>query len=213
MEIAIIDYGSGNLRSVAKAFEKAIKEETLDEYKVIMATSAKDIANSSHIVLPGVGAFGDCKQGLSSIPDLTEAIEDAAFNKGLPLLGICVGMQLMATTDHEYGTHQGLDWVKGAVVPIDSKDKTLKIPHMGWNNISTTNHPIFDGIENGSHAYFVHSYHFKCEDEKDIIATTDYGQTITAAIAKDNIVGTQFHPEKSQAIGIKLISNFLKWKP
>jgi glutamine amidotransferase len=213
MEIAIIDYGSGNLRSVAKAFEKAIKEETLDEYKVIMATSAKDIANSSHIVLPGVGAFGDCKQGLSSIPDLTEAIEDAAFNKGLPLLGICVGMQLMATTGHEYGTHQGLDWVKGAVVPIDSKDKTLKIPHMGWNNISTTNHPIFDGIENGSHAYFVHSYHFKCEDEKDIIATTDYGQTITAAIAKDNIVGTQFHPEKSQAIGIKLISNFLKWKP
>lgn len=213
MEIAIIDYGSGNLRSVAKAFEKAIIEESLNNYNVIMAKSATDIANASHIVLPGVGAFGDCKQGLSAIPELTETIEEAVFNKHLPLLGICVGMQLMATTGHEYGNHQGLNWIKGEVVPIDSKNGTIKIPHMGWNNISITNHPIFDGIDDGSHAYFVHSFHFKSENSDNIIATTDYGQSITAAIAKDNIVGTQFHPEKSQAIGIKLIGNFIKWKP
>ncbi|MCP4394675.1 MAG: imidazole glycerol phosphate synthase subunit HisH [Alphaproteobacteria bacterium] len=213
MEIAIIDYGSGNLRSVAKAFERAATEEGISDCKITMATSSDEVLRASHIVLPGVGAFGDCKKSLSSMPGMIYTIEEAAFNRNIPLLGICVGMQLMATKGHEYGSHDGLDWIKGEVIKINDNDGKLKTPHMGWNNITTTDHPIFDDIENGSHAYFVHSYHFKCKSDENVIAMSHYGEHLTAAVAQNNIVGTQFHPEKSQAIGIKLIGNFLKWKP
>jgi glutamine amidotransferase len=211
MTTVIIDYGSGNLRSAAKAFECASDE------RVEVTGDASALARASHIVLPGVGAFGDCATGLWALPGMAAALNDTVIEKGTPFLGICVGMQLMATCGLEHGTHDGLDWIKGEVAAIDGAAIAagLKIPHMGWNDLRLrgANHPVFAGIETGVHAYFVHSYRFVCADQNDTLAEVEHGQLLTAAIGRDNMVGTQFHPEKSQAVGLKLIENFLKWRP
>ncbi|MFT5539739.1 MAG: glutamine amidotransferase [Alphaproteobacteria bacterium] len=211
MTTVIIDYGSGNLRSAAKAFERASGE------RVEVTGDATALARASHVVLPGVGAFGDCAAGLRALPGMVDALNHHVIEKGIPFLGICVGMQLMATRGLEHGAHDGLDWIKGEVTAIDAAVITagLKIPHMGWNDLRlrVSNHLVFAGIETGTHAYFVHSYRFVCADQNDILAEVEHGQLLTAAIGRDNMVGAQFHPEKSQAVGLKFIENFLKWRP
>lgn len=214
--VAIIDYGSGNLHSALKAFERAARESCSALVPVL--TSDPDVvARSDRLVLPGVGAFADCMRGLNAVSGMREAIEDAVRAKGRPFLGICVGMQLMATRGLEHGVTQGLDWIGGEVAHITPNDPSLKIPHMGWNTLDVvTPHVLLDAIPTGSdglHAYFVHSYHFVANSDADIVARTDYGGPITAFVAKDNMAGTQFHPEKSQTLGLKLIANFLSWKP
>lgn len=207
-KVTIIDYGSGNIHSTAKAFEKIAARTG---HKVLVTNKAADLADASHIVLPGVGAFGDCMEGLSSLPGMVEALNNEVHGKKKPFLGICVGMQLMAEKGYEHGVHNGLGWVKGAVKHIETDNPALKIPHMGWNELKTKkSHPFFAGIKNGDHAYFVHSYGVECEDREDILAEAEYGGSITAAIARDNMMGTQFHPEKSQETGMKLIENFLR---
>ncbi len=213
MSVAIIDYGSGNLRSAAKAFERAAREAALNIS--ITVTADPDVVRAAErVVLPGVGAFADCKQGLEALPGMIEAIEEAALKTAKPFLGICVGMQLMANIGREHGDHKGFGWIAGEVAPIKPKDESLKIPHMGWNDLTfTSHHAVFANIAPGTHAYFVHSYGFVCENKNDIIATVDYGGAITAAIGRDNLIGTQFHPEKSQALGLQFITNFLKWRP
>jgi len=204
-QVTIIDYGSGNLHSIAKAFE-----HEAGGIKIIVSNKTEDIERASHIVLPGVGAFGDCVQGLESLEGVKEALTKAVMHDKKPFMGVCVGMQMLADVGAEHGNHKGLGWIKGKVVAIDIKEG-LKIPHMGWNELKITkNHPIFEGIKSGDHVYFVHSYHFLCDDSDNIISTVQYGNNITAAIANDNIIATQFHPEKSQHVGLKLISNFLK---
>ncbi|WP_425407072.1 imidazole glycerol phosphate synthase subunit HisH [Hwanghaeella sp.] len=206
--VAIIDYGSGNLRSAAKAFEHsgADKVHVTDDPKVVM--------DVDRVVLPGVGAFGDCRRGLYAVDGMVAALEKAVHEQGKPFFGICVGMQLMASHGLEYGTHEGLGWIDGTVKEIQPADPSLKIPHMGWNQLTVLrDHPCLDGIPTGAYAYFVHSYHFTCDDPADMLATVDYGGTLTAMIARDNMIATQFHPEKSQATGLRLISNFLKWNP
>ncbi|MHA1597445.1 MAG: imidazole glycerol phosphate synthase subunit HisH [Alphaproteobacteria bacterium] len=214
MTVVIIDYGSGNLRSAAKAFERASDDLGLG-LDVVVSARACDLKAASHIVLPGVGAFGDCKAGLAALDGMIEALEEKVISDGAPFMGICVGMQLMAEAGHEHGNHQGLGWIKGAVEPLRPTDESLKIPHMGWNELTFTEpgHPLFAGLDDGAHAYFVHGYHMVCENASDVLATTDYGGAVTAVIGRDNMVGTQFHPEKSQALGLKLIGNFLRWKP
>jgi glutamine amidotransferase len=213
MLTALIDYGSGNLRSAAKAFERAAREAGLDA-GIKVTSDAREIAAADRIVLPGVGAFADCKRGLMNVPGMAEALEEAVISRARPFLGICVGMQLMATRGLEFAVTLGLGWIPGEVVAISPKDKTLKIPHMGWNNLQILNeHKMLDGIRNGDHAYFVHSYRFAAAAKADVWASVDYGGPITAAIGRDNLFGVQFHPEKSQATGLKLISNFLRWKP
>jgi imidazole glycerol-phosphate synthase subunit HisH len=212
----IIDYGSGNLHSAAKAFELAAREsETRHEIRVTNDPEALLAADS--VVLPGVGAFADCRQGLLSIPGLAEALHETVIEKGRPFLGICVGMQLMAARGLEHGETPGLGWIPGDVKAITPSDPALKIPHMGWNTIALTKpHPVFDGIrtgDSGLHAYFVHSYHFVPETPEHILARTDYGGALTAAVARDNLLGVQFHPEKSQKLGLALIANFLRWRP
>lgn len=214
--VAIIDYGSGNLHSALKAFERAARES--GSALVPVLTSDPDaVARADRIVLPGVGAYADCKRGLEAVPGMRNALEDAVRIKGRPFLGICVGMQLMATRGLEHGVTQGLDWIAGEVEHIAPSDPSLKIPHMGWNTLDVvTPHVLLDGIatgRNGLHAYFVHSYHFVAQDDAHIVARTDYGGPLTAMVAKDNMAGTQFHPEKSQTLGLKLIANFLNWKP
>ena len=214
--VAIIDYGSGNLHSAAKAFERAARESEADAQIAITADPAI-VAAADRIVLPGVGAFADCKRGLEAVPGMREALEDAVRGKGRPFLGICVGMQLMATRGLEFEVTDGLDWIAGEVRAIEPKDPALKIPHMGWNTLNVLNpHPLLTGIETGPkglHAYFVHSFHFVPRSRSMIVAETDYGGPVTAMVAKDNMAGTQFHPEKSQTLGLKLIANFLKWRP
>jgi len=164
-------------------------------------------------VLPGVGAFADCKHELNSIMGLYEAIE-AHIKTGKPFMGICVGMQMMATCGHEHGYHEGFNWIQGDVKLMEPNDKNLKIPHMGWNNLNIINsHPVFDNINENDHVYFVHSYHFEVENNNNLLASVDYGGKITAAIAHENIIGTQFHPEKSQSVGLQVIKNFLQWNP
>jgi imidazole glycerol-phosphate synthase subunit HisH len=213
MSVAIIDYGSGNLRSAAKAFERAISETGLN-LKVQVTNNPDDLARASHIVLPGVGAFGDCRHGLDDLSGMTDAMEKEVIQGGKPFLGICVGMQLLASYGWEHGKHKGLGWIPGEVVPITPSDPTLKIPHMGWNNLTfLKDHPVIKDISDGAHTYFVHSYQFSCKDSKHLLSTVDYGEQVTAMIARDNMVGTQFHPEKSQSVGLKLIANFLKWRP
>lgn len=206
MLVAIIDYGSGNLRSAARAFERAAGES-----HIITVTSDPSIlATASHIVLPGVGAFADCIEGLEKILGMRAALEKQVLKSRKPFLGICVGMQMLLDMGHEHGSHKGLGWIKGEVTKIAS-DPLLKIPHMGWNtlNLLQPHHPLLAGINSGDHAYFVHSYHAVCHETANVVATTDYGAPLTAIIAKDNIMGTQFHPEKSQTTGLRLIENFL----
>ena len=208
MTIAIIDCGSGNLRSAAKAFElyaHGAVEVTADPEVVIKA---------DHIVLPGQGAFADCRRGLASIDGMDEAIDEVVVQKGRPFLGICVGMQLMATAGLEHGRHDGFGWIDGEVKPIELSDSSLKIPHMGWNELSIQqDHPLLDGVEDGTHVYFVHSYNFAVDDPGSVLSTTDYGGEQTAIVGRDNLIGTQFHPEKSQKAGLAMVANFLAWKP
>jgi imidazole glycerol-phosphate synthase subunit HisH len=216
VSVAIIDYGSGNLHSAAKAFERAAREADLDE-TITVTSDPTVVAKANRIVLPGVGAFADCRHGLDSVPGMVEVLQRVVREEGRPFLGICVGMQLMATRGLEHTTSYGLDWIHGDVKTITPKDPSLKIPHMGWNTLELAKpHPLMDGIPTGPdglHAYFVHSYALSAADASDVVATTDYGGPVTAIVGRDNIVGTQFHPEKSQVLGLKLIANFLRWRP
>ncbi len=213
MKTVIIDYGSGNLRSAEKSTVRAAENMDMD---VIVSSSPDDVRRADRIILPGVGAFKDCMSGLTSIGGMRDALEEAVISKERPFLGICVGMQLLADAGLEHGRTEGLGWIKGVVEKISiDNDPNLKIPHMGWNdlNIDQKNHPILRGLRNGDHAYFVHSYQFNVADKKNILAHVDYGGYISAVVGRDNIAGTQFHPEKSQAVGLRLIENFLKWSP
>ena len=216
MLTAIVDYGSGNLRSATKAFERAAREAGLD-HQIVLTADPQVVASASHIVLPGVGAYADCRAGLNAVDGMVEALREAVEVKGNPFLGICVGMQLMSSRGLEKTVTEGLDWIKGDVVLIEPEDKTLKVPQIGWNTLTLNRpHPLFDGIPTGPdglHAYFVHSYHLKAERPEDVVAVTDYGAPVTAFVAHENKAGAQFHPEKSQKLGLALISNFLKWKP
>jgi len=213
MSVVIVDYGSGNLRSAAKAFEHAIAGAGLD-LAVTVTGDAAALEQASHVVLPGVGAFGDCRQGLDALPGMVEALERAVIQDAKPFLGICVGMQLLADVGLEHGRHAGLGWIPGEVAALDPADGALKIPHMGWNNLKFTRpHPVFEGLGIDAHAYFVHSYSYQCADAAHALAMVDYGGVVTAAVGRDNMVGTQFHPEKSQRVGLRLISNFLGWRP
>ena len=212
MQIAIIDYGSGNLRSAAKAFERAGRDAGLVA-DVLVTSDPNALRAADRIVLPGVGAFGDCRAGLDAIPGMVEALEEAVRKDAKPFFGICVGMQLMAERGLEHGIHEGLGWLKGDVVKIEPSDLSLKIPHMGWNELEVVNgHPLLENMP-ATHAYFVHSYALAVSDPAVLAARTDYGGPVTAMVARDNMVGTQFHPEKSQALGLALIGNFLKWRP
>jgi imidazole glycerol-phosphate synthase subunit HisH len=216
MSVAIIDYGSGNLHSAAKAFERAAHESGADQ--PILVTSDPDaVRRADRVVLPGVGAFADCRRGLDAVPGMVDALEESVRRDGKPFFGICVGMQLMAERGREYEVVDGFGWIPGEVDKIAPADPALKIPHMGWNTlIERKAHPLLDGImlgEDGLHAYFVHSYHLKPADRSDLVAEADYGGPVTAVVGRDNMAGTQFHPEKSQRLGLKLIANFLKWKP
>jgi len=211
MSVAIVDYGSGNLRSAAKAFERMAGPRE----KILVTDDVAAIRGADRIVLPGVGAFGDCRRGLYAVEGAVEAITEAVIEKGRPFLGICVGMQLMADEGHEHGTHPGLGWIPGTVEPIRPNDPSLKVPHMGWNLLGeVADHPVFAGLGGGSHyAYFVHSYHLIPREPAHRLASVEYGEKLTAAVGRDNMVGTQFHPEKSQAAGLRLIANFLAWRP
>lgn len=212
MQVAIIDYGSGNLRSAAKAFERAGRDAGLAA-DVLVTSDPDALRAADRIVLPGVGAFGDCRAGLDAIPGMVEALEEAVRKDAKPFFGICVGMQLMAERGLEHGIHEGLGWLKGDVVKIEPSDLSLKIPHMGWNELEVVNgHPLLENMP-ATHAYFVHSYALAVSDPAVLAARTDYGGPVTAMVARDNMVGTQFHPEKSQALGLALIGNFLKWRP
>jgi imidazole glycerol-phosphate synthase subunit HisH len=216
VSVAIIDYGSGNLHSAAKAFERASREAGLDQ-GITVTSDPNLVAKADRIVLPGVGAFADCRRGLDSVPGMVEALQRRVHEDKRPFLGICVGMQLMATRGLEHTTSYGLDWIHGDVKPIIPSDPSLKIPHMGWNTLTQNRpHALLEGIPTGPdglHAYFVHSYALSPTDPNDVVASTDYGGPVTAIVGRDNIVGTQFHPEKSQALGLKLIANFLRWQP
>ncbi len=204
MTLAIIDYGSGNLRSVAKAFEHVAAGK-----KILVTSDAKDLASASHIVLPGVGAYGDCMRGLSALDGMVEQLNTQVRMGSTPFLGICVGMQLMFERGLEHGEHQGLGWLSGEVAKLAPSDAALKIPHMGWNSLAIKHdHPILRGIQSGEHMYFVHSYAARTPAE-NILASTDYGGDVVAVVARDNMVGTQFHPEKSQASGLAILKNFL----
>ncbi|CFX15559.1 Imidazole glycerol phosphate synthase subunit HisH [Candidatus Filomicrobium marinum] len=212
----IIDYGSGNLHSAGKALERAARESG-SEFRVQVTAKPDDVAAADRIVLPGVGAFADCMKGLTAVPGMREALEKAVISEGKPFLGICVGMQLLATRGLEFGVTEGFDWIPGEVRALEPSAPALKIPHMGWNTLNVLRpHPLLKDIEtgpNGLHAYFVHSYHLVPERPDDVVAETDYGGPVTAIVGRDNIVGTQFHPEKSQTLGLKLLANFLSWRP
>jgi glutamine amidotransferase len=216
MTVAIVDYGSGNLHSAAKAFERAARESGHDQ-PILVTADPDAVRRADRVVLPGVGAFADCKRGLDAVPGMVQALEETVRGKGRPFLGICVGMQLMAERGREYEVTEGLGWIPGEVDKIRPSDPALKIPHMGWNTLTArAEHPLFDGIPlgaDGLHAYFVHSYSLKVTDARDQLVTTEYGGPITAVVARDSMAGTQFHPEKSQRLGLALIANFLKWKP
>ena len=216
MRVAIIDYGSGNLRSATKAFERAAREGGIAA-TIELTADAERVRSADRIVLPGVGAYADCAAGLHAVPGMWEAVEQVALRKGRPFLGICVGMQLMSQRGLEKTITEGLGWIAGDVKEITPSDPALKIPQIGWNTIELIRpHPLFSGIETGPrglHAYFVHSYHLEAKNPDEVLAVADYGGPVTAAVARDNLAGTQFHPEKSQALGLALITNFLKWRP
>lgn len=212
--VALIDYGSGNLRSAAKAVERAGVEAGVG-LTVAVTDDPAVVRGADRVILPGVGAFGDCIRGLRAIPGMVEAMEAAVLRAGRPFLGICVGMQLMARTGHEHGHHQGLGWLEAEVVPLAPADPDLKIPHMGWNalEVRRPDHPVLADIAAGQHAYFVHSYHMVPADPALVLATVEYGGPVVAVVGRDNLIGTQFHPEKSQAAGLGLIASFLRWRP
>jgi glutamine amidotransferase len=216
MRIAILDYGSGNLHSALKAFERAAREAGVSA-AVEVTSEPGQVRSAERVVLPGVGAFADCARGLAAVPGLKEALADAVCRRGVPFLGICVGMQLMAEYGREYETVPGLGWIAGDVVMMEPTDPSLKIPHMGWNTLNVHHeHPLLAGIpvgQDGWHAYFVHSYHLRSKHPDDLVAETDHGGAVTAMVARDNMAGTQFHPEKSQKLGLALIANFLRWRP
>lgn len=211
--VAIIDYGSGNLRSAAKAFERAARESGADA-DVVVTDDARVVAAADRIVLPGVGAFADCRRGLDAVPGMVEALTEAVIRHGRPFIGICVGMQLLATRGIEFDGAPGLDWIPGEVVPLQPADPALKIPHMGWNDLKdVADHPVLAGIAPGDHAYFVHSFHLRTRDRRHVLAAARHGEDFAAVVGRDNLVGTQFHPEKSQRVGLALIKNFLGWRP
>ncbi|MBT5266099.1 MAG: imidazole glycerol phosphate synthase subunit HisH [Rhodospirillaceae bacterium] len=218
MSVVIVDYGSGNLRSAAKAFERAASESSLN-MPIKVTAAPKDIAQASHVVLPGVGAYADCRAGLGAIPGMIEALAEHAIQKARPFLGICVGMQLMAEAGFEHGRTDGLGWIKGevrALKPAPNPDgRPLKVPHMGWNRLGFPHpgHPLLDAMGSEPYVYFVHGYHMQLRNPDETLAETDYGGSITAMIGRDNLAGTQFHPEKSQTAGLRLIANFLAWRP
>ncbi len=217
MAIVIIDSGTGNLRSAAKSFEAALAHLGRHD-RVIVSGNVADVLAADRIVLPGQGAFKDCMQSLNALPGMREALEKTVIEQARPFMGICVGMQMLAEKGYEHGVHAGLGWVQGEIHKVETyspenKEVSLKIPHMGWNDICLKqNHPLFSGLKTGDHLYFVHSYHMRCAPEI-LLASVSYGSDITAAIGRDNIVATQFHPDKSQQAGIQVISNFLKWRP
>jgi imidazole glycerol-phosphate synthase subunit HisH len=214
--VAIVDYGSGNLHSAAKAFERAAREQGLDQ-PIVVTREPDAVARADRVVLPGVGAFADCRRGLDAVAGMVEALNESVRVRGHPFFGICVGMQLMAERGREYEVVEGLGWIAGEVDRITPSDPNLKIPHMGWNTLEKrAPHPLLDGIAvgpQGLHAYFVHSFHLKPAARSDLVAEADYGGPVTAVVGRDTMVGTQFHPEKSQRLGLRLIANFLKWKP
>ena len=216
MSVAIVDYGSGNLHSAAKAFERAAHEAGLDQ-PIMVTDDPAVVARADRVVLPGVGAFADCRRGLDAVDGMVAALEDVVRRRGQPFFGICVGMQLLAERGREYQVTEGLGWIAGEVDRIVPSDPNLKIPHMGWNTLNVARtHPLLGDLAlgpQGLHAYFVHSYQLKPADRTDLVADADYGGAVTAIVARDNIVGTQFHPEKSQRLGLALIANFLQWKP
>lgn len=225
MTVAIIDYGSGNLRSAAKAFERAARESGY-RGEILVTNDAERVASAERIVLPGVGAFADCRRGLDAVPGMVESLTESVLKKGKPFLGICVGMQLMAERGLEHGETRGLGWIPGNVIALTPEGEPgeinpgpggvgFRVPHIGWNELAITarNHAVFGGVPNAGHAYFVHSYHMQCHNPSHVLATVAYGQTVTAAVGRDNMIGTQFHPEKSQAVGLAFISNFLSWNP
>jgi len=211
MRAALIDYGSGNLASAAKALARAAASTG---HEIVTTADPEVVLDAERIVLPGVGAFADCMNGLAAVPGMIEVLREKVLKEGAPFLGICVGMQLLATVGREFGDHAGLGWIAGEVVKITPDDPDLKIPHMGWNELKLLKpHPLLTGIASGAHAYFVHSFQMKPTLPDDLLATTDYGGPLTAMVGNENIAGTQFHPEKSQATGLKLLENFLRWKP
>jgi glutamine amidotransferase len=216
MTVAIVDYGSGNLHSAAKAFERAARESGHAQ-PIVVTSDPAAVARADRLVLPGVGAFADCRRGLDALPGMVDALNETVRKRGRPFFGICVGMQLMAERGREYQVTPGLGWIAGEVDRITPDDPNLKIPHMGWNTLNVTKqHPLLDGLPlgpEGLHAYFVHSYALNPDHQSDLIAQSDYGGPLTAVVGRDTMVGTQFHPEKSQKLGLKLIANFLKWAP
>jgi len=216
VSVAIVDYGSGNLHSAAKAFERAAREFGYGQ-PIVVTSDPEQVARAERVVLPGVGAFADCRRGLDAIAGMVDALNVRVRKDGRPFLGICVGMQLMAERGREYEVTEGLGWIPGEVDRIAPGDPNLKIPHMGWNTLKPINpHPLLDGITvgpDGLHAYFVHSFHLKPAQRRDLVAEAEYGGPVTAMVARDSMAGTQFHPEKSQRLGLKLIANFLKWTP
>jgi len=213
--VTIIDYGAGNLRSAAKAFERAARDAGTG-HDIVVTADADLVRRADRIVLPGVGAFADCRAGLDAVPGMVEVLQERVIGGAVPFLGICVGMQLMATEGREKAITPGLGWIPGAVIRLEPAGD-LKVPHMGWNTLTFERpHPLLSGIPDGPdglHAYFVHSYHLATEQPETLIATAEYGQRVTAIVGRDNMLGTQFHPEKSQTLGLTLIANFLRWKP
>jgi glutamine amidotransferase len=216
MSVAIVDYGSGNLHSAAKAFERAARESGYGE-PIVVTRDPDEVARAERVVLPGVGAFADCRRGLDAVGGMVEALDTRVRQQGRPFLGICVGMQLMAERGREYEVTAGLGWIPGEVDRITPSDPSLKIPHMGWNTLNEVRpHKLLEGIPvgpQGLHAYFVHSFHLKTAEPASLVAQADYGGPVTAIVGRDTAVGTQFHPEKSQRLGLRLIANFLAWKP
>jgi imidazole glycerol-phosphate synthase subunit HisH len=210
--VALIDYGSGNLRSAEKALAR-VAAEAGTEHEIVVTADPAQVDSAERIVLPGVGAFADCMRGVSSIPGMMDVLNDKVLNRGTPFLGICVGMQLLAEIGREHGDHKGFGWISGDVVRISPRDANLKIPHMGWNALSVNaTHPMLSGMDSAD-VYFVHSYCIRPSNRAHVLATTDYGGEIASIVGRDNIIGTQFHPEKSQATGLAFLQRFLTWRP
>ncbi|KRW93159.1 imidazole glycerol phosphate synthase subunit HisH [Paracoccus sp. MKU1] len=209
MRVALVDYDSGNLHSAEKAFALMGREAGAE---VVVTSDPAEVARADRIVLPGDGAFPACRAALDAVPGMVEALREAVLDRAVPFMGICVGMQMLAEVGHEYRDTQGLGWIGGEIDAIRAPG--LKVPHMGWNDLRVLRpHPLLDGIATGDHAYFVHSWQFRVADPAHLLATADYGGPVTAVVGRDNIVGTQFHPEKSQAVGLRIIGNFLRWRP